>query len=338
VRYFRISYMQGAGAAQMSFDRFYPSYGTDDGVIPGNTGLRVAYAPDDRTSWTRLGQTSHPDTTTLVSPPTQIRPDSVSPPLVLNSGMGSVCVALADTIGGVNPLGAAVQYTITAVGVGNGAITPEGAVIVLEGDTRSFAVTPAPYHELDSLVVDGVRVDSTSGYTFVNVTANHTIRAVFRLLTTTMIDVPLNEGWNLIANPVADAMPGDSVRQLFPTSVNAYAFGFGGAGYIQCAVLSNGRGYWGKFPAPATQAVTGTPRLSDTLAVVPGWNIVGTVTCPVDTGTIVSVPPGLRASSWFDYTAGYAPATVLVPGKGYWVKAAAAGRFVLTCPVSRGGP
>jgi hypothetical protein len=58
--------------------------------------------------------------------------------------------------------------------------------------------------------------------------------------------------------------------------------------------------------------------------------MVGTISIPVDTGSIVSVPPGLRASSWFGYATGYVPATQLVPGGAYWVKSNGIGKFVLT--------
>jgi hypothetical protein len=56
----------------------------------------------------------------------------------------------------------------------------------------------------------------------------------------------------------------------------------------------------------------------------------------VDTSTIVSVPPGLRASNWFGYSSGYTPVTQLVPGKGYWLKSSAAGKFVLANPLVSG--
>jgi hypothetical protein len=52
----------------------------------------------------------------------------------------------------------------------------------------------------------------------------------------------------------------------------------------------------------------------------------------VDTSTITSVPAGIRASNWFAYAGGYSPTAQIVPGKGYWVKANAAGKFVMANP------
>ncbi len=84
-----------------------------------------------------------------------------------------------------------------------------------------------------------------------------------------------------------------------------------------------------QFQAP----VAGTLRTRDSVSVVSGWNIVGSISTPVDTNTIASVPPGLLASSWFGYSGGYIAVTQLVPGKGYWVKSDAAGKFVLANPL-----
>jgi hypothetical protein len=69
--------------------------------------------------------------------------------------------------------------------------------------------------------------------------------------------------------------------------------------------------------------------MRDTILVSAGWNMVGTISNPVDTGTVASMPPGLRGSSWYGYAGAYSVATQLIPGQGYWVKANSAGQFVL---------
>lgn len=98
IRYYRITYTQGAGAPQMSFDRFYPAYGTGDGVAAGNTDLRAAYSTDERATWTGFVQ-SRNDTTVLTEPPSFWRPDSLNPPVPLQSGTGVMYVALARLSG-----------------------------------------------------------------------------------------------------------------------------------------------------------------------------------------------------------------------------------------------
>jgi hypothetical protein len=76
-----------------------------------------------------------------------------------------------------------VNYTITAtVGTG-GTISPSGAVIVEHGANKTFTVTPDAGYEVDTMTVDGQASALTdpvgNTYTFVNVTADHTIHVTF---------------------------------------------------------------------------------------------------------------------------------------------------------------
>jgi hypothetical protein len=119
VRYYSVSYNKGigSGAASMTYNHFYSSYGSDDGVTPGNTNLRVAYSTDNRVTWRGLNQTiSH--TTSLTSPPTTIIPDSltIGNYLTLNSGTGYIYVALARVAGTTeNSLQPSVSLTLTTL-------------------------------------------------------------------------------------------------------------------------------------------------------------------------------------------------------------------------------
>jgi len=77
-------------------------------------------------------------------------------------------------------------HTITATAGPNGSIAPSGAVPVNHGANQSFTFTPsANYHVLDVLV-DDVSVGAMTGYTFTNVTADHTIHVTFALDTYTI--------------------------------------------------------------------------------------------------------------------------------------------------------
>ena len=111
------------------------------------------------------------------------------------------------------------------------------------------------------------------------------------------------------------------------------------AGYLASDIMNSGRGYWGKFPAATTDTILGLARTRDSLTVAGGWNMVGSISNPVDTSTIVSAPPGLRTSNWFGWSgSGYVAVEQLMPGQAYWVKANGAGTFVLANPlVSRSG-
>jgi len=89
--------------------------------------------------------------------------------------------ALNLTWGGDFVLGELWRDTIIATAGPNGSITPSGIVSIIHGDNQTFSITPNTNYHVDSLFVDGVHVDSTTSYTFYNVTDNHTINATFAI-------------------------------------------------------------------------------------------------------------------------------------------------------------
>lgn len=110
---------------------------------------------------------------------------------------------------------------------------------------------------------------------------------------------------------------------LYPTATsNAFAYS---GGYITKDTLQVGLGYWLKFAAKETVAITGTSVTLDTINIAEGWNMVGTVTNPVPTALITQIPGGIVVSQYFGYNAGYQPEDTLTGGKGYWVKAGIGG-------------
>ena len=54
------------------------------------------------------------------------------------------------------------------------------------GSDRTITVTPATGYHVADVVVDGVSVGAVNGYTFTNVTADHTIAATFAIDTFTL--------------------------------------------------------------------------------------------------------------------------------------------------------
>lgn len=144
---------------------------------------------------------------------------------------------------------------------------------------------------------------------------------------TITVQISLEPGWNMISLPVIALE--DSLLELFPTSLFPYAFVFvPSQGYVSRYRLTPGEGYWAKFGAAHVQAVIGLPITRDSISVEPGWNMIGSLSAPVDTAAIVSVPPGNVTSSYFGFDGSYDPAAQLMPGKAYWVKVAAQGVLV----------
>ena len=74
---------------------------------------------------------------------------------------------------------AAQKYTITASAGEGGSITPAGEVSVKEGASQTFAIAAQEGYAIADVLVDGQSVGAVDSYTFENVTANHTIAAVF---------------------------------------------------------------------------------------------------------------------------------------------------------------
>ena len=105
-------------------------------------------------------------------------------------------------------------YIVTAEAVGEGTITPAGAVVLMPGETRRFVFAATAGNRLQSVLVDGIAVDSTEGYTFRNVTADHRIVANFEPVPTQLCDerpLPRAASW-VVRNAWADQSNGSSTR------------------------------------------------------------------------------------------------------------------------------
>ena len=134
--------------------------------------------------------------------------------------------------------------------------------------------------------------------------------------------------WNLISLPVT---PIDARKTfLFPTATSdAFAFRRG-IGYVQSDTLWTRVGYWLKFDSAQVVNITGIPHVQDTIDVGTGWNLIGSVYGSVDTSAILTLPPGIQLSRFFEYASGYRIASTIDGGKGYWVKSSSTGKLVLS--------
>lgn len=140
----------------------------------------------------------------------------------------------------------------------------------------------------------------------------------------------VSDGWNLLSLPlkVTDSL----VTTLYPDAASsAYTYQ---AGYHQQTSVTNGAGYWIKFVGGQSVNINGTEFTADTVEVSNGWNIIGSVSAPLDVSAIGSVPGGLITSSFFGYDAGYFTADTIQPGHGYWVKVNAPGSLILSASPS----
>jgi len=63
--------------------------------------------------------------------------------------------------------------------------------------------------------------------------------------------------------------------------------------------------------------------------LVEGWNLIGTLSTSVSTGSVTTIPAEIIESDFFVYSNSYLPVTTLEPGKGYWIKANQPGTLIL---------
>jgi hypothetical protein len=120
---------------------------------------------------------------------------------------------------------------------------------------------------------------------------------------------------------------------VFPSS-SSNAFAYTPGGYVSDDTLDYDVGYWLKFPATQVLSLSGGLRMIDTIDVIQGWNLIGSISTEVPVGNIVQIPGGIVTSAYFSYTGGtYSTESTIDPMKGCWVKVNQNGKLVLT-----GGP
>jgi len=140
--------------------------------------------------------------------------------------------------------------------------------------------------------------------------------------------------WNLVSVPATVATL--DVPSLFPSGPSPFYSFKSAGGYALATTFHYGAGYWVRL-APGEQiSIIGAPRLTDTVAVEQGWNLVGSLSTPVAVHTIGSLPPGIVTSKFYGYNGSYQPADSLRPMHGYWVKALQPGMLLLHA--AGGGP
>ncbi|MBI1807425.1 MAG: metallophosphoesterase [Ignavibacteria bacterium] len=136
-------------------------------------------------------------------------------------------------------------------------------------------------------------------------------------------------GWNLISVPAV--VPDGRKMTLFPTAISN-AFRFDSVNYIQEDTLYPGLGYWIKFDSTGMVSVAGDSIFTDTVDVQLGWNMIGTISVPIDISSIIQEPAGIVDSKYYEFNAGYVPTGILLPGRAYWVKASQSGKLILSVP------
>ncbi|MBA4312779.1 MAG: hypothetical protein C0417_09135 [Chlorobiaceae bacterium] len=205
--------------------------------------------------------------------------------------------------------------------------------------TASGGTSPYSFTMISGNLPDGLTLSSdgiVSGTLSYAGTFNFTINAtdandcsgtraytVSVLQPTEVVEIPIIERWNLVSNPVGAV--NDSTSVLFPGSTGG-AYRYTESGYQSSARMLPGSGYWLKFANPETVLVEGRPRYEDTIDVVDGWNIIGSLSHGINISSITGIGTSIQ-TNFFGYNDGYSFADSIFPGRGYWVKVSPAGKL-----------
>lgn len=127
-----------------------------------------------------------------------------------------------------------VNYDITATANRGGSISPSGTVKVASGGDKTFTFRPKDGYELTDVLVDGESIGVVDSYTFRNVKADHSIKAIF-----TMEDEePAPPAWK---NPFYDVSRGDWFYDAVEYAVmNGIMEGTSGTSFAPAAVTTRG--------------------------------------------------------------------------------------------------
>ena len=119
--------------------------------------------------------------TFTIAPDTNNRVQSVFVDGVDKGPINSYTFANVTTNHTINATFAAITYTITASAGPNGSILPAGTLTVNQGGNAAFTIIPNSGYQVQSVLVDGLNQGAITNYTFMNVTADHSINASFTL-------------------------------------------------------------------------------------------------------------------------------------------------------------
>jgi uncharacterized delta-60 repeat protein len=172
-----------------------------------------------------------------------------------------------------------------------------------------------------SLVVDG------TGNAYISGSSQFTVG--YQYTTIKYESLPMyqySQQWNLVSLPKRVLNP--LRKEVFPSSITSL-YEYRGS-YVHRESLEIGMGYWLKFQSTDSIYIRGDNVFSDTVEVIEGWNLIGSITEPIKLSDITSIPGSITTSTIFGYDRSYFISDSIIPGKGYWIKCDQAGKLILS--------
>ncbi len=226
------------------------------------------------------------------------------------------------------------QYSLklNKLGIGNGLITslPSGincdntCVVDSANFNTGVKVKLIAQPDLEFQIDSWNNVDSAHGDTaFVTMNDNHNVQANFNYKDTTA-NVGVKTGWNIVSLPLI--VQDSSKQHLFPNATSPL-FAYDGS-YTLASFLKTKKGYWLRFNHDEQVQVTGKKIRNDTINVLDGWNLIGSLSRNIPVALITFLNTQ-KKSNFFKYNSGYEKVDTLKPGYGYWIKTSSPGSLVL---------
>ncbi len=133
------------------------------------------------------------------------------------------------------------------------------------------------------------------------------------------VELPLRKGWNLISLPVMPSTP--LAAAVFPFAYpNIYRYESARQTYEVAETLRAGEGYFVLAFRDTSATVYGAPVNEVSLALSPGWHLVGGPIAPVQAEDVAVHPNDALIPPIFSMDKGiYAGYDRFEPGRGYWM-------------------
>ncbi len=136
-----------------------------------------------------------------------------------------------------------------------------------------------------------------------------------------------SERWNLVSIPVRTTEDRKSI--LFPNATSN-AFGYiPEMGYQLTDEIIRTKGYWLKYPSIIEENFIGVENIDDTINILQGWNLIGSLSIPIDINSITTSPENIIDGFIYEYKNRYSFTDTIYPGKSYWIKANSNGTLYL---------
>ena len=142
--------------------------------------------------------------------------------------------------------------------------------------------------------------------------------SLFLGLSAQSITIDYQMGWNIVGLPAEVEDP--YYLSIFPDAIENTLYSFD-ITYNPASMLVPGDGYWLMFQEAGTATIVGTPINELTINLNAGWNFISGIAETVSIYSVIDPDSIITPGTLYGFDITYNPDSMLVPGKGYWLRA-----------------